>query len=88
MDSSNVGTELGELFQYKGLDLVDSNQSVRRWAWCILSLSSCHQTLRFFCSPHCFPTSFNVIRPSKEQGCASWGHCNMCAVVSTALPQT
>ena len=28
-----------------------------------------------------------IIRSSKEQGCASWEHCNMCAVISSAFPQ-
>ena len=38
-------------------------------------------------STHCFPTSLNEMRSSEEQGCASWEHCNMCVVVSSALPQ-
>ena len=37
-------------------------------------------------SVHCFPTSLNIIRSSKEQGYESWEHCNMCAMVSSALP--
>ena len=36
----------------------------------------------------CFPTSFNIKRSSKEPGCASWEHCNMYGVVSSAFPQT
>ena len=51
------------------------------------SSSSCHQTISFHRSAHCFPTSLNIIRSSKEQGCASWKHCKMCAVVSSAFPQ-
>ena len=51
------------------------------------SSSSCHQTIFFHSSAHCFPTSLNIIRSSKEQGCASWEHCNMCDVVSSAFPQ-
>ena len=43
--------------------------------------------LLFHSSVHCFPTSFNIIRSSKEQECASWEHCNMYAVVSSAFPQ-
>ena len=39
----------------------------------------------FLSSAHCFPTSVNIIRASKDQGCASWEHCNMCAVVSFLL---
>ena len=27
-----------------------------------------------YSSTHCFPTSFNVMRSSKWQGCASWEH--------------
>ena len=49
--------------------------------------SSCHQTIFFHSSAHCFPTSVNIIRLSKEQGYASGDHCNMCAVVSSAFPQ-
>ena len=45
-----------------------------------------HQTILFHSSVHCFPTSLNIIRSPKEQGCASWEHCNMCAVVSFAFP--
>ena len=41
----------------------------------------------FHSSAHCFPTTFNIIMSSKEQGCPSWEHCNMCAVVSYVLPQ-
>ena len=51
------------------------------------SSSSYHQTILFHGSAHCFPTSLNIIRSSKEQGCASWEHCNMCVVVSSAFPQ-
>ena len=42
---------------------------------------------------HIFPSfralfsSLNIIRSYKEQGGASWEHCNMCAVVSSAFPQ-
>ena len=50
---------------------------------------SCHQTIIFHTSAHCFPTSLNVIRSSKEQGyCASCEHCNMYTLVSSAFPQT
>ena len=38
-------------------------------------------------SAHCFSISLNIIRSSKEQGCVSWEHCNMCVVVSSAFPQ-
>ena len=41
----------------------------------------------FYCTTYCFPTSLNVMMSSKEQGRASWEHCNMCVVVSSALPQ-
>ena len=51
------------------------------------SSPSCHQTVFFHSFTHCFPTSLNVMKSCKEQGCASWGQCNMCAVVSSALPQ-
>ena len=40
----------------------------------------------FHCSTHCFPTSWNVMRSFKEQGCAGWEHCNICAMVYSALP--
>ena len=50
------------------------------------SSSSSHQTILFHSSVHCFPTSLNIIKSSTEQGCASWEHCNMCAVVSSAFP--
>ena len=39
-------------------------------------------------STHCLHTSLNAIRSSKQRGCASWEHCNLCAVVSSALSQT
>ena len=48
---------------------------------------SCHQTILFHSSVHCFPTSLNIIRSSQDPGCASWEHRNMCAVVSSAFPQ-
>ena len=51
------------------------------------SSSSCQQTIISHSSVHCFPTSLNIIRSSKEQGCESWEHCNMCAMVSSAFPQ-
>ena len=54
---------------------------------CMVTSSSCHQTIFFHSSAHYFHTPLNIIRPSKEQGCASWKHCNMCAVVSSAFPQ-
>ena len=38
----------------------------------------------FHGSVHCFPTSLNIIRSSKEQECASWEHCKMCVIVSSA----
>ena len=34
------------------------------------SPSSCHQTIVFHSSTHCFPTSFNLMMSSKEQGCS------------------
>ena len=43
----------------------------------ISSSSWYHQTILFHRSGHCFPTSLNIIRSSKEQGCASWEQCNM-----------
>ena len=45
------------------------------------SSSSCHQTILFHSSAHCFLTSLNIIKSSNEQGCVSWEHCSMCAVV-------
>ena len=51
------------------------------------SLSSCHQTIFFYSSAHCFHTSLKILMSSNEQECASWEHCNMCAVVSSAFPQ-
>ena len=36
------------------------------------SSSSYHRTILFHSSAHCFPTSLNIIRSSKEQGCANW----------------
>ena len=42
------------------------------------SSSSCHQTHCFHSPTHCFPTSLNVRRSSKEQGCACWEHCIIC----------
>ena len=56
------------------------------YEWLSSSSSSCQQTVFFYSATHCFPTSLNVMRSSKEQGCACWEHCNMCAVVSSALP--
>ena len=49
------------------------------------SSSLCYQTIFFLSSAHCFPTSVNIIRASRDQRCASWEHCNMCAVVSFLL---
>ena len=43
-------------------------------------------TILFNSFVHSFSTSLNIIRSSKEQGCASWEHCNMCATVSSAFP--
>ena len=67
------------------------------FVWCSLCVSvyvdcvecfACRVIKHFFhSSTHCFPTSLNVMRSSKELGCATWEHCNMCAVVSSALPQ-
>ena len=50
------------------------------------SSSSCQQTVFFHSSTHCFPTSLNVIRSSKELECASWEQCNMCATCSSTGP--
>ena len=46
-----------------------------------------HRLLIFHSSVHCFPASLNILRSSKERGCACWEHCNICAVVSSAFPQ-
>ena len=54
---------------------------------CGSSSSSCHQTILFHSSAHWFLTSLNITRSSNEQGCASWEHCNMCAVVYSVFPQ-
>ena len=49
--------------------------------------SSCHQTVVFHCSTHCFAVSLNCIRSSKEQECARSGHSNICLVFSDETPQ-
>ena len=53
----------------------------------LTSSSSSFITDFFHSSTHWLPTLLKVMRLSKEHGCASWEHCNMCAAVSSALPQ-
>ena len=56
---------------------------------CMLSSSSCHQTVVFHLSTQdCFAVSLNFERSSKVQGRARKMHCSMCAVFSVARPHS